>query len=389
LKQVRVLIADDERTVREALADLIRSAPALDLVGIASGADESISIAEAKQPDVAVLDVRMSGGGGSAAARGIRRVSPDTRIIALSASADRGPVIEMIRAGAVGYLVKGSSFSELLQGISVAARGESVFSASAAHGVVEELVTQLKRGPQGDGERERIVGRVRHALDSGEPQIVFQPIVELKSGQMAGFEALSRFSAEPTRTPDVWFAEAHSVELGVDLETAAIRHALDSSRSLDAQTFLAVNASPSLVTSGELSTVIDKMYGRDIVIEMTEHAEVDDYEELQAALIQLRGFGIRVSVDDAGAGFASLRHILRLVPEFIKLDISLTSGIDRDLAKRALAHGLVTFASEIGTKIVGEGVESAAELDVLRELGADYAQGYHLGRPGPMPASNP
>jgi EAL domain-containing protein (putative c-di-GMP-specific phosphodiesterase class I) len=90
-------------------------------------------------------------------------------------------------------------------------------------------------------------------------------------------------------------------------------------------------------------------------------------------------------VDDAGAGFASLRHILRLVPDFIKLDTSLTSGIDRDLAKRALGRGLISFANEIGISVIGEGVETLVELEALRNLGADYAQGYYLGRPGPLP----
>jgi EAL domain-containing protein (putative c-di-GMP-specific phosphodiesterase class I) len=124
--------------------------------------------------------------------------------------------------------------------------------------------------------------------------------------------------------------------------------------------------------------------GNRLVLEMTEHAVVEDYDALQAALAQLRRFGIRVAVDDAGAGFASLRHILSLVPEFIKLDRSLTSGIDSDLPKRALARGLISFAQEIGTSVIGEGVETASELEALRELGVGFAQGYYLGRPVPL-----
>jgi EAL domain-containing protein (putative c-di-GMP-specific phosphodiesterase class I)/DNA-binding NarL/FixJ family response regulator len=385
MTQVRVLIADDDRTVREALAELIQSEPGLELVGVASGSEEAIARAEEVQPDVAVLDVRMSGGGGPAAARGIRRASPSTRILALSAYSDRGPVIEMIRAGAAGYLVKGAAITELLNGITAAARGESVLSPAAAHGVVQQLVTQLEGDADSDAKRSQSIARLRHALDSGDPTIVFQPIVDIKTGQTVGFEALARFTAEPYRTPDIWFTEAHAVGLGLELEVTAIENALLRSEALSPQLFVALNASPRTVMSDRLNALMERTSNRKVVIEMTEHAPVDDYEELIAALVKLRGYAIRMAVDDAGAGFASLRHILRLVPDFIKLDVSLTGGIDRDIAKRALARGLVTFATEIGSSIVGEGVESTAELDMLRSLGAEYAQGYHLGRPGPLP----
>jgi EAL domain-containing protein (putative c-di-GMP-specific phosphodiesterase class I)/DNA-binding NarL/FixJ family response regulator len=379
-----VLIADDERNMREALSAVIQAAPGLELAAVACNSAEAIQKALELQPDVALLDVRMDGGGGPAAARGIRRASPGTRILALSAQATRGPVIEMIRAGAVGYLVKGGSIDEISEAVAVAARGEAVFSASAAHQLVEELVTQAERGA-GSEDRLGRVARVQGALDRGEPAIVFQPIIQLSSGRTVGFEALSRFSAEPKRTPDIWFGEAHEVGLGAELEVAAVRNAVAASAGLGRNIFLAVNASPSTVISGQLSSLLEASSSRDIVLEMTEHAPVEDYDALQAMLAAIRGYGVRIAVDDAGAGFASLRHILQLVPDFIKLDISLTSGIDRDLAKRALARGLITFSTEIGTAIVGEGIESASELEALRGLGVEYGQGFFLGRPGPLP----
>jgi EAL domain-containing protein (putative c-di-GMP-specific phosphodiesterase class I) len=117
---------------------------------------------------------------------------------------------------------------------------------------------------------------------------------------------------------------------------------------------------------------------------MTEHAAVEEYETLQEALAQLRERGIRVAVDDTGAGFASLRHILQLSPEFVKLDISLTRGIAKDPPRRALAAALTAFANELGASIIAEGVEREEELTALAELRVHHVQGYLLGRPGPL-----
>jgi len=121
-----------------------------------------------------------------------------------------------------------------------------------------------------------------------------------------------------------------------------------------------------------------------VVVEITEHEQVDDYASLAAALAELRRLGARVAIDDAGAGFSSLRHTLALEPDIVKLDISLTQGIDSDRAKRALAASLIAFADEIGMDIVAEGVESAGELATLLELGVPFGQGYYLAEPGPI-----
>jgi EAL domain-containing protein (putative c-di-GMP-specific phosphodiesterase class I)/CheY-like chemotaxis protein len=384
-KPIRVLVADDEPNVRAALTELVNLEPSLELVGIAGGAADAVSLAQSTQPDIAVLDVRMSGGGGPAAARGIRRVSSHTRILAWSAFADRGPVVEMLRAGAVGYVVKGSSVSQILEAIAETAKGEATFSGEVTHGLAAELVEHFGRTRARREAHELRLASVREALQGGQPNMVVQPIIDLKTGDASGFEALARFSAGPVRAPDVWFAEAHEVGLGVDLELAAIKTGLKLLSELPSTTFLSLNASPTTVMSEELLPVLRAHEGDRLVVEMTEHARVQDYGALLEALVDLRGHGIRISVDDAGAGFASLRHILQLLPEFIKLDASLTRGIDSDLAKRALARGLISFADEIGINVVGEGVENVNELEALRELGVGFAQGFHLGRPGPAP----
>jgi len=120
---------------------------------------------------------------------------------------------------------------------------------------------------------------------------------------------------------------------------------------------------------------------------VTEHAPVDDYSALNDALSPLRTQGLRVAIDDAGAGFASLRHIVRLCPDLVKVDLTLIRNIDGDGVRRAVVTALAAFASQIGAKIVAEGVETAEELAALRAIGVRFAQGYHLGVPGAIPAS--
>jgi EAL domain-containing protein (putative c-di-GMP-specific phosphodiesterase class I) len=193
---------------------------------------------------------------------------------------------------------------------------------------------------------------------------------------------LARFTSEPYRAPDLWFEEAWRLGLGIDLELAAVFAALDSARPLPSGVFLAVNVSPQTVTNPRFSKLLDSNCSAgSLVVELTEHAVVEDYDLLTDWLGPLRQNGIRVAVDDAGAGYASLRHVLHVKPDFIKLDISLVSDIDKDRDKLALAKSITSFAEESGTKVIAEGIESVAQLERVTELGLDYGQGYLLGRP--------
>jgi EAL domain-containing protein (putative c-di-GMP-specific phosphodiesterase class I) len=120
---------------------------------------------------------------------------------------------------------------------------------------------------------------------------------------------------------------------------------------------------------------------RRIVVELTEETKVDDYAQLSSAMRQLRLMSVRLAIDDTGSGFASFAHILKLAPDVIKLDRELTTGIDHDPIRSALGAALVSFASRIGVEIIAEGIETAAELDVLRGLGIRYGQGFLLCPP--------
>ena len=226
---------------------------------------------------------------------------------------------------------------------------------------------------------------VEAVIEAGDFSIVYQPIVDLASMRTMSFEALTRFRAEPYRTPDLWFADAEAVGLGLELEIAAIRAAIVAFPLLPADASLSVNASPSLVTSGRLEEGLDPRFLDRTVVEITEHAQVDDYELLRAALDPLAEKGVKVAVDDAGAGFSGLRHIVQIAPDIIKMDMSLTRGIDEDRARRALASAMVYYGRETGATVVAEGIETQGELETLKGLGIHRGQGYLLGRPAALP----
>ncbi|MEM6371918.1 MAG: EAL domain-containing protein [Pseudomonadota bacterium] len=217
--------------------------------------------------------------------------------------------------------------------------------------------------------------------------IVYQPIMDAHARRPKGFESLCRFHGEPYRPPNVWIAEAGQVGLEKDLEVCLIKEALKALDHLPDHVYVSVNASSDTIASGDLWDVFAPWPAERIVLEVTEHSQVSNYDALLRALETLRFRGVRLAIDDAGAGYAGLQHIVRLHPDIIKLDISLTAQIDTSLVRRSLGAALVSFAREIGADIVAEGIETGEELDTLTSLGVPLAQGYYLGRPSDLAAA--
>lgn len=229
-------------------------------------------------------------------------------------------------------------------------------------------------------------GLIRDIIDRCRFTTVFQPIYDLHDGQLISVEALTRFTdMAPAQSAATWFAQAADVGLGTDLELATAAAALEATTELPDHVSLSLNTSPALVTDARLEQLFQQHAGRKLVVELTEHVVVDDYAALRTALDGLRSRGIQVAVDDAGAGFASLQHIVRLQPDIIKLDISLTQQVRDDPVRRALAAALVQFAQQTDTLLVAEGIEAPADLTTWQDIGAHAGQGYLLGRPAPMP----
>jgi EAL domain-containing protein (putative c-di-GMP-specific phosphodiesterase class I) len=215
-------------------------------------------------------------------------------------------------------------------------------------------------------------------------RLVYQPIVHLDTGVIAGVEALCRF--HDGRSPERWFQECEGRGTAAELDLAIIERALADVPGLP-DGYLAVNLSPSTLRDPRLPDVLTGpgVPTDRIVVEVTEHARVTDYFEAQRVLGSLRNAGIRVAVDDAGAGYASFRHILQLRPDIIKMDQSITRDIDTDPARHALATALVIFAGEVGAAVVAEGVETEGELAALGTAGITRAQGFALSAAQTLP----
>lgn len=247
-------------------------------------------------------------------------------------------------------------------------------------------IAQIEREIEARSVHQARVARIERSLAARQPTIHLQPIHRLDDASPVGAEALARFPDFGTRPPSAWFEEAFEVELGVELELAAIRQALDARPYLAPGQYLSLNISPATVLSGHADALLAGADGFPLVLEVTEHHRVEDFGALAAALDRLRPHA-RIAIDDVGAGYAGLRHIVALRPDILKLDISLTRDIDRDSAKRALAVAMASFADHIGCTVVAEGIERPEERRTLLELGIAFGQGWLFSRAMPLVAA--
>jgi EAL domain-containing protein (putative c-di-GMP-specific phosphodiesterase class I) len=229
---------------------------------------------------------------------------------------------------------------------------------------------------------------VRSVVAAGEAlEMHLQPIVALDRPLQTpvGFEALARFQTTPYEAPNIWLERAERAGLQRELELSCVHKALIHLDALPATPYLAVNVSPETLVSREFWRLVEDVPLGRLVVEVTEHAVVREYDSLVRAIGGLRERGLRLAVDDAGAGFASFRHVLELSPEIIKLDIHLTRGISQDRSREALVRSLVSFAADVGATLVAEGIETREDLMTLCDAQVPFGQGYLFARPGPMP----
>jgi EAL domain-containing protein (putative c-di-GMP-specific phosphodiesterase class I) len=248
--------------------------------------------------------------------------------------------------------------------------GRRVTMPPSVREVLERVVDHLRRG-----------GDIRRSLAEVPAAAMLQPVVELRSGAVAGYEALCDLPTRGLPATERWLRDGARFGLVEPFEIGAVELALETLGRLPETAYLSINVSPSTVTSGELTDVLGDAPLERLVLELTEHAPVDNYLSLENALAGLRSRGLRVAVDDAGAGFASFRHILRIHPEMVKLDRSLSRGIDNDAGRRSLVSALVGFTGQTGAVTVAEGVESAAQAACLAGLGVSHGQGWYFGAP--------
>lgn len=232
--------------------------------------------------------------------------------------------------------------------------------------------------------RERQRAQIDGALALGDPTMVFQPIVHLPSAAVAGFEALARFRAAPQQPPERWFADARELGRHTDLELRAMRAALAQMPGLG-DAYLSINLSPTVLATREVPALLDGVDRSRIVLELTELDNSAEPVGLRRAIDDLRAGGVRVALDDVGAGYSGLSRLLAIAPDIVKLDRDITRGIATDVVRQSMVTATVTFCAAVGATLVAEGIESADDLRALEKLGIDHGQGFLLGLPAAAP----
>jgi EAL domain-containing protein (putative c-di-GMP-specific phosphodiesterase class I) len=214
---------------------------------------------------------------------------------------------------------------------------------------------------------------------------VFQPIVDLRRSAVQGYEMLARLANDPSGTPPRWLAAAERLGMSNALEASLVAAGITAREHLPRGTYLSINVSPGALVSGDVRAVLDAAPGglEQLVFELTDQNGVEDYDGLSTALDLVRAAGGHVAVEDAGAGYDSLQHVLRLRPEYVKLDRGLISDAHADPAKLAIIEAVGLFAERLGAALVAPGIERRAEQEMLAGLAVPLGQGYLFGRPGP------
>jgi EAL domain-containing protein (putative c-di-GMP-specific phosphodiesterase class I) len=244
------------------------------------------------------------------------------------------------------------------------------FSATSSALLGERMHARREERKRHDALEDAITARAFHP--------VFQSIVDLETGETMGYEALTRFDSG--QRPDLCFADAWSAGLGPELELATLEAAVAAGKELPAGTWLDLNASPRLLADPRREILWSA--DRALVLEITEHELIGDYDALRAAVREL-GRDIRLAVDDAGAGVANFGHIIDLRPDFVKLDISLVRRVNANIGRQAMVVGMRHFSRTAGCRLIAEGIETEDEARTLRALGVEFGQGYLYGHPGP------
>ena len=386
LAKCRILIVDDDEANVQLLARLLRTAGYVHIKEI-TDARAAYPAYLQWAPDLVLLDLHMPHIDGIDLLHTFQKQAAPHEfvpVLVLTADVSAHTLKRALATGANDYVTKPFDANEVLLRaknlLAIRLSHESLKNSNAELATALRALTQFEER-RTEHRRDRI-NLLRAIIEAG-PTMVFQPIIELATMRPVGVEALARFDAD--RPPDHWFAEATSLGIGAELEIAAIRVAVGQLDRLDADQFMAVNVSPSVMLDHSLEELLHSHGQGRVVLELTEHQAVDNYDDLGIVRERLRRDGVRIAIDDAGAGYASLSHILKLAPDIIKLDIALTRDVDRDPVKRALATSLLQFARDSNATVTAEGIETSTELETLHNLAVPWGQGFHIGRPGPLP----
>ena len=373
MRKTRVLVADDDDAVVDVLRALLGSQDDLRFIGAAHDTEHAIALSVREQPDVALIDVRMPGGGGIRATREIARRCPRTRVIALTAHEDESTVIAMMAAGANAYVPKGESTERILREIR---RPMHLVPRSTDDGAVGIWSGDRTPGAHNPWDRRRAQRqRVREALDDGSVTATYRTIFDVRTGAVAGLAARTRVAKLPMRGGDAWSAEAEAVGLLEAFDIAVLRAADRDAGLVPSFAFLMVPVSPATLLAPAYHEAVRELGCERIVLDVTEHAPVEDHAPINDGLAPLRAQGVRLAVSDVGAGLSSLRHVAMLAPDIVTIDTALTDGVDQDAARHAVVAAIAARAAQLGATTIAQDVTTESQLEELAGLRIDLVHG--------------
>jgi EAL domain-containing protein (putative c-di-GMP-specific phosphodiesterase class I)/ActR/RegA family two-component response regulator len=367
----RALVVDDDAALRRAMRRILGAA-GFAVTEAADGAEAVAALAEHAY-DVVVSDLHMPGLDGLELLRKVRAVDLDLPVILVTGEPDVGSAAQAVEHGAFRYLTKPLDFDGLVRTAGLAARAYALArvrrDALAASGAPVPIA------------RDAAGLEVRFATTLDRLWIAFQPIVDARTGAVTGVEALMRSDEPSLPGPESVLAAAEALR-ALPVLGRRLR-ALAGVAAAATPLTVFVNLHPADLLDDDLvdpAASLTRIAPR-VVLEVTERAALRGSPALTTRLAELRALGFRIAVDDIGAGYSGLTSFADLMPELVKIDMSLVRGVDASAIKQRTIRSLCSLCHEGGVLVVGEGVETTAERDCLVALGCDLLQGFLLGRP--------
>lgn len=379
MSDARILVVDDQPANTVLIQRLLARKGATEITTTNDSREVARLLVDV-DPDLVLLDLRMPHLDGFEVLRQVQQYAAGTYlpVIVITADDSKQSVQKALSMGAHDYVRKPFEASELVLRVrNLLITRLAIRELRRTRADLRARLHVFEPGLPGNLDETTLRSHLRRVIDDDLLQIALQPIVNMVDGSIYGYEALSRFPKDDIESPAAWFLAADRVGMTLDLERHALLKALRLLPTLPPSTRLAVNLSPPMLLADEFPEVPPDR----VIVELTEHVPVEDYPLLERALLPLREQGVFLAIDDTGAGFASLQHILHLRPDVIKLDIGIVRGVDTDHRRSAIAGMMLQFASTTHALVVAEGVETPTERDTLVGLGAVFGQGYLFGRP--------
>lgn len=367
-----VLVVDDDAAVSRALRRVLEAAGYE--VTVEDNGNAAVQTIMQRSFDVVLSDIHMPGMTGVELLGVVRAYDLDVPVILMTGEPSIETAMEAVALGAMQYLPKPTTKEILLRAVERASRMRRVAAIARSPSVpVAEERAQ-------DEDRAGLTTRLDSALKS--MWMAFQPIVSRRD--IFGYEALLR-TEEPT------FLQPQGI-----LKVAEVLGRLSDvgrrARALSAEAFARAPADAQLFVNLHTRDLLDKdLYDAEapltrmanrVILEITERSAIDEIKDLQARIAVLRYHGFRVGIDDLGAGYAGLATFAAVAPDFVKLDMSMVRGIHLSEIRQRLVGAMATLCSEMGVRVVAEGVEVREEAANVRALGCEFAQGYFFARPG-------